>query len=41
MVIEKLLGFRVSSDEDLESTVEDESIDEIGTDSATDVVVSF
>lgn len=41
LVIEERLGFRVCGDEDLEAAVEEEAVDEVGADTATDTVGGF
>lgn len=41
MVIEELLGFWVGSDEDLEATVEEEAINNICADAATNGIGCF
>lgn len=40
-VIEEFLSFRISCNEDLEAAVEEETVDNVGTDTATDGVGSF
>jgi len=41
LVIEELLGFWVGGDEDLEAAVQQEAVDNVGADSASDRVGSF
>lgn len=41
LVIEELLGFWVGGDEDLEAAVEEEAVDNVGADAATDGVGCF
>lgn len=41
LVIEELLGFWVGGDEDLEAAVEEEAVDNVGADTATDGVGCF
>lgn len=40
-VVEKLLGFWVGGDEDLEAAVEEEAVDNVGADAAADSVGCF
>jgi hypothetical protein len=41
LVVEKLLGFGVCRDEDLESAVEKKAVNDVSSDAAADVVGSF
>ena len=41
LVIEERLGFRVCGDKDLEAAIEEEAVDEVGADTATDAVGGF
>lgn len=41
LIIEELLGFGIGGDEDLEAAVQEEAVDNVGADAASDGVGSF
>jgi len=41
LIIEELLGFGIGGDEDLEAAVQEEAVDNVGADAASDGVRSF